>query len=398
MVNQQLGWSVAVEDGLVAAGAPKRADGAIYTYSLSHSLDSTDLQLAITADRNAVGVGESVTLTLMVTNPSLTVPATAIVITGVLPAEFEFVDASDTCVREAGSVTCRIDLVPSGESQSVTITATATQQATVTSRAWVSARQHDPDPSNNEANVVTLIEAAPPPRIVLREPLDGAVVAVFPHDVHQLRFDVENWSLEPPGGRHVHWTLNDEPQPELFDDRVDISGLDAGEHTVTLVLADADHAEVGEAVTTRFTIERPPWPSVIITAPKNAEQFDEDSSIQVRYELDYDGVATGPQDFQVTLNGNAPMPLQSNASLLLEDLPVGEHTVEISYRESGGVDAAVTFVVRASEEPIVTDDVSSAERSGGGSGGGGGSLGWPVAMLFVSLILMNVFRVVSRRR
>ena len=396
-VNQQLGSTVALEDGVLVSGAVNRPDGAVYTYTLNHSPDNADLQLAMFADRNAVGVTEFVTYTLTVTNLS-DVAASGIDIAMALPPELDFITASTECGPEAGVIICHVDIVPLAESRQVTITAEALREGTASSQAWVSAYQHDPDRSNNEVSLETLIEEEPPPRIVLHPLCDacGSTIALSPHDALELRFDVEHWTLEPPNGRHVHWWLNDEFQGHIYQDFIDLKNLEAGEHhVVTLRLADANHSEVSTAVSTpTFTIERPSWPGVVIDRPANGAELL--LPIQLGYRLDYADVATGPQDFELKLNNNEAVPLENNSSWLFDDLPVGEHTVEIRYKESSEADAVVTFTVRANEEPNEANEKPPA-KNGTENTGGGGSLGWLTVMFLAGLVSINGLRTVSEQ-
>ena len=391
-VNQKLGSTVALEDGILVSGTVNRPDGAIYTYTLNHSPDSADLQLAMFADRNAVGVTEFVTYTLTVTNLS-DVAASGIDIVMALPPELDFITASTECGPEAGVIICHVDVIPAAESRQVTITAEALREGTASSQAWVSAYQHDPDQSNNEVSLETLIEEEPPPRIVLQPLCDacGSTITLSPHDALQLHFDIEHWTLEPPDGRHVHWWLNGEFQGHIYQDVIDLNHLEADEHhVVTLRLADADHNEVSAAVSTPpFTIERPSWPDVVIDRPANGAELL--LPIQVGYRLDYADVATGPQDFELKLNDNEAVPLENNSSWLFDDLPPGEHTIEIRYKESSEADAVVTFTVRTNEEPNEANEKPPA-KDGTESTGGGGSLSWLTVIFLAGLVSISGLR------
>ena len=382
-VNQQLGRAVALSGGMLVAGAPRREDGAVYSYALANSPDSADLQLAISVDRSAVGVGESITATLTVTNLS-DVVATGVVVTLLLPAEFAVAAMPDGCTLDGGVLSCRIGVVGAGASEAIDVVAEPLTERTVTYRAWVSAYQHDSDQHNNETALAIRVDAAPPPR-VLPDPLgDGSgTIVMTPHDRLELTFEVENWSLEP-SGRHVHWQLDGVVQDDVYTTSIDLSGIDEGDHVVTLNLADADHGEVSTPVSVAFSIERPRWPTVNITAPADGATLT--LPIQLRYTLDFGDLATAPQDFLLALDDGPLDVLADGAEQVFDNLASGRHTIQIRYKESAQADATVTVFVRGDDEPAVTDDES--ERGGGtaqSGAGGGGRLEWLIVIVLALL-------------
>lgn len=164
----------------------------------------------------------------------------------------------------------------------------------------------------------------------------------------------------------------------------------------TLLAEQTVFIEVSQAFNTSFTIERPPWPGVTITAPENGGEFIEGSPIQLRYTLEYNDVATGPQDFLLRINGDQEEFLEHNDSRLLNDLPSGTHTIEIRYKDSEQPDATVTFTVLANNEPGKTSKEPDGE-SGSGNSGGGGRLDWLAVMVLAILVSINGLRITAKR-
>ena len=390
--NQQLGWAVAMDDGVVVGSTDHRPDGAVYSYTLNHSPDSVDLRLLMSVDRNVVGKTELATHTLTVANLSDAVAATGIDVTVLLPSELNLVSGSDGCGPEEGVIICHIDRVPESGLREVTIIAKALKEGDATSEAWVSAYQHDPDRSNNEVNLDILIEEELPPRIVNLEPHDGDVVTLTPHDTLHLSFEVENFQLEP-AGQHVHWWLNDDPREDLYDNMVDITDLGEGEYTVKLILAEADDTEVSQTFSTSFTIERPPWPGVTIEPIPNSDSLVEGSSVQVRYAINLAGDADGPEDFWWTINGSAPERLTDMNSLSFEGLSPGEYAVEIGYEASTVADARATFTI----VPNSNEEQGPSSEEPGDAGGGGGRLDWLTMMLLAVLVSVNGLHIAAKR-
>ena len=89
-------------------------------------------------------------------------PATGAVLTDTLPATVTLVSASaasdGTCTPTAGTVRCTLGTLAKGGSDSVTIVVTPTTPTTLSNDATVAAQESDPNTSNNQSAITTVVK------------------------------------------------------------------------------------------------------------------------------------------------------------------------------------------------------------------------------------------------
>ena len=116
---------------------------------------SADLSLAIEDDPDPVVVGGTLDYTLTVHNAGPSA-ATGVVLTQTLPAEVTFSSASPgSCTHAAGTVTCPLGTIASGDDAVVMVHVVANAAATLSTSAAVSATTDDPTPAGNDATAQT---------------------------------------------------------------------------------------------------------------------------------------------------------------------------------------------------------------------------------------------------
>ncbi|MGH8398293.1 MAG: DUF11 domain-containing protein [Gammaproteobacteria bacterium] len=135
-------------------------DAGAYAFAPSAS---ADVSLALTSNPASVRVGQNLAYMLTVTNASTMVAATSLSLTDTLPSGMTFVSANaagGTCDNSSGTLTCTLaSLAPNADWQP-TITVTATIVGSIQDAVTVSARQPDPNPTNNTATVTTTVTAS----------------------------------------------------------------------------------------------------------------------------------------------------------------------------------------------------------------------------------------------
>ena len=120
-----------------------------------------DLVLIKQDDPDPVTAGQVLTYSLVITNDGPS-DASDVVVTDVLPASAEFVDASSECVEAGGTVDCVLGGLVAGASEAITIRVTIPSSfgGTITNTAGVSATTADPAPGNNTTSEDTTVTPA----------------------------------------------------------------------------------------------------------------------------------------------------------------------------------------------------------------------------------------------
>jgi uncharacterized repeat protein (TIGR01451 family) len=151
---------------------------------------STDLAVTNVGSAPSVNEGDNITYTVTVTNKDATNSGTGVVLTDTVGSNLSYVPGSATTtqgtISQSGSVvTFTIGTIAPGATDTLTVTAQATEDGTLTNSASVTATSADPNPSNNSATVSTAVAE---PAIVVSAPIitssrnpSNIVVATFTH-------------------------------------------------------------------------------------------------------------------------------------------------------------------------------------------------------------------------
>lgn len=142
-------------------------------------LQNPNLALTKTVDRATGSIGDTLTYTLVATNPGAG-PATEVVVSDVLPGELSFVSATSTtgtCGFSGGIVSCTIGTMAPGASVTITIVTTVTSAGVVDNLAIIQSKEGDEDIANNSGGARTNI--APPGAPICPDANVAAVVPSF---------------------------------------------------------------------------------------------------------------------------------------------------------------------------------------------------------------------------
>lgn len=158
------GWTLQVTTGTTPE--PSTIPSTSSTSSTSTTAPTTttttppaDMAMALTGP-TTTRAGRKVTFTASATNRG---PAVArnVVITDNLPSGFTFASVNRvkgmTCTRTGSLVQCTVASLASGRSVSVSISGSYSPAGTYTHSVGVGTTSHDPTPSNNRAQVVTVV-------------------------------------------------------------------------------------------------------------------------------------------------------------------------------------------------------------------------------------------------
>lgn len=167
----------------------------------------SDLGVLKTDSPDPVGVGETVTYQITVTNNGPDATANVVAV-DTLPASFQFASASAGCANAAGTVTCSIGTLNNGQSASVSIVVTATALGTYTNTVSVSAQNPDLVSGNNTATAATTVAS---PEITVNPVSLSA--AQFPSVVTTQTLTIGN-----AGQVLLNWSVQESPvRPQPID-------------------------------------------------------------------------------------------------------------------------------------------------------------------------------------
>lgn len=124
--------------------------------------EKADLVVTKTDAPDPVTVGSPLIYTIIVTNNG-TSRATGVVLTDTLSGLVAFVSATPSqgsCMEAAGVVTCELGSLPAGAAATVIIVVTPTSPVTLLNTASVAANEPDPNPADNTALAITVVNPA----------------------------------------------------------------------------------------------------------------------------------------------------------------------------------------------------------------------------------------------
>jgi uncharacterized repeat protein (TIGR01451 family) len=140
--------------------------------------DTADLSVAAVDTPDPVPAGGTLTYTMTLTNMG-PASATNVELTQTLPSSLEFVSASTSqgsgCVNVARTVTCGLGALGRAATAQAIVETRTTQEGTVLSVVGVRAVEPDPDPSNNESEMTTIVEPAADLALTTEESADPVI-------------------------------------------------------------------------------------------------------------------------------------------------------------------------------------------------------------------------------
>jgi uncharacterized repeat protein (TIGR01451 family) len=125
---------------------------------------SADLAVTNTGQQTSVNEGDQITYTVTVTDNDTANSGTGVVLTDTLGANLNYVSATTSqgsFTVSGGVVTFSLGTIGHGATATMTITAQATEDPSVTNSASVSATSADPNNSNNSASANTTVNETP---------------------------------------------------------------------------------------------------------------------------------------------------------------------------------------------------------------------------------------------
>jgi uncharacterized repeat protein (TIGR01451 family) len=116
----------------------------------------SNLSVTKTDSPDPVTIGNKLRYTVTATNNG-PLDATDVVVTDTLPPEVTFMSASSTCAEKAGTVTCALGTLATGQTATITIDSRPTVAGIISNTAVVRASEPDPNPDNNRATETTTV-------------------------------------------------------------------------------------------------------------------------------------------------------------------------------------------------------------------------------------------------
>lgn len=410
--RQEFGADMAFSgDNLFISTAGAKGTDTIYTYEVSHSPNTADIEITLSSNFDRFDLDETLTYILTITNLSNDSIAESVKASiTLLSNHVSFIDPPPAnCSIESAVLSCDMGNIDPGDQTSpLEIFALAKNPGSAVAKATATSLSKDSNSDNNAVELSVVIDPAPAPRINIIGPSpedDENIEKIAPTNgvaVHYtvnpqlgekllLEYSVKNWPIEADG-KHIVWFLNEERQDALYkqSDTIDLTNYPPMAYTLVLQLANADGTLTNVTKTVEFVIDVPPWPSVDIKDPDNGETFSADSVIDLRYNLYYEGIAQNETDFFLKVDDNDPIKLTHPSSMSFRGFSPGEHTIEIRYKGSEKADAVVTFIIDEPKEVNVVGPIPEINN-----GSGMLSIAWLLLIFFYFNTKQNIASVLG---
>ena len=158
-------------------------------------------------------------------------------VTDTLPEGVTFVSANSSigsCVEAAGVVTCTLGALNSGSFATMTVVITATNAGSITNSARVTGSPGDPNPADNEATVVSVVEPLNEAPVADASASDLVVISGNNIDA-EVRLDGSRSS--DPDGDALTYSWLEGAAPLATGVIADVT-LSIGAHSIDLVVSD----------------------------------------------------------------------------------------------------------------------------------------------------------------
>lgn len=267
------GATIAIESNAVTNGLIPEGDGTAFargrwrllTISNDDSQpDSADLALAISSDTSALQDGDSLDVTLAVTNHSADTAATGLLVELTVPEHLSY-NGSD-CSQSGSLLTCDLGSLVAGGRDAMSLNFTAISTGTASLQGVLSADQTDPEQANNSASLALPISA---------RSIQSDLVVDFTatSDASALTVTVTNAGTLASPAQALNIEAATDSEANLTLDSDDIACLPG----LSLMICDVDALDAGATQSFNFSLESDVDTTANITASVEWAD-DEDSS------------------------------------------------------------------------------------------------------------------------
>ena len=211
-------------------------------------IPAANLSVTKAGSPDPVLLGEELTYTLIATNSGPS-DATDVTLTDTLQASVSFVSASAGCTEAAGTVTCALGTLGSGDSSNVSIVVRPTALSTVTNTATVASVVADPSTGDNTVTETTAVNPAADLSVTKSDSPDPVLLG------QELTYIITVTNAGPSASTNVT-VIDTLPEDVSFVSSAPSQGSCSGTSTVTCTLgtiASGDTATVSIVVTPRST-------------------------------------------------------------------------------------------------------------------------------------------------
>jgi uncharacterized repeat protein (TIGR01451 family) len=203
--------------------------------------EAADLSIGKVATPEPVQISSNLTYIISVTNngPS---SAADVTVTDTLPEGVIFVSANSSigsCVEAAGVVTCTLGALNSGSFATMTVVITVTNAGSITNVAGVTSSLVDPNPADNVATVVSVVQGTNEAPIADASASDLVVISGNNVDA-PVRLDGSRSS--DPDGDPLTYSWLDGGAPLATGAIADVT-LTIGEHNIDLMVSDGSASD-----------------------------------------------------------------------------------------------------------------------------------------------------------